>query len=145
MIEGEDEEVLDASMDTGATECYMEERTLFKFADVVQAHDKPVKLRLFDGSPSLSGPLTLYVDLPLMLSRNHESLNMRFNITKLQGASIVLGLRWMAQPQASINLADGKITFEGNNLTADHIPSDSTDLKGIFETHVIIHISTRLV
>ena len=60
-IEGSDEEVLDALMDTGATECYMVGRVLSEFADVTQAHDKPIELQLFDGKPSSSGPLTFHL------------------------------------------------------------------------------------
>ena len=116
-------------MDTGATECYMDGRVSSKFADVTQAHAKPIELRLFDGKPSSSGPLTSYVDLPLMCSAKQESIPTRFNITKLQGADIVLGSRWMAQHRVNLDLAGRKITFNGNDHDADY-PS-STELRGV--------------
>ena len=128
-IEGSDEEVLDALIYTGATECYMDGRVSSKFADVTQAHDKPIELQLFNEKPSSSGPLTLYVDLPLMFSTSHESIPTRFNITKLQGANIVLGSRWMAQHCVTLVPAGRKITFDGNDLDANY-PS-STELRGV--------------
>ena len=130
-IEGSGDDTFDALMDTGATECYIDTRSSSKFADILQDHSKPIELRLFDGSPSSAGPLTSYVDLPLMFSTSQVPISTRFNVTKLQGADIVLGSRWMSKHRVSLDLASRKVTFLGNNLADDTPVPISTELKGV--------------
>ena len=144
-IEGTKGNILDALMDTGATECYIDFQASSKFADVTQKHSKPVDLRLFDGSMSSAGPISSYVDLPLLMSTSQDPIPTRFNITKLQGADIVLGSRWMSQHHVLIDLAKRSITFnkQNSNLRAPM----STNLGGLWSAkrnrrHLIQRTST---
>lgn len=64
---------------------------------------------MFDGRPSISGAITHFINLPLILQAGLAPLITRLCVTKLAGADIVLGDDWLAKHQAILDHAHRRI------------------------------------
>lgn len=101
-------------LDTGASDNYIDHRAALNFSQLSQQYKNPINIRLFDGTPSSSGPITQFLELPLRISSDLAPIDTHLHVTKLEGADIVLGSSWMATHKVSINLFDRVASLQGN-------------------------------
>jgi len=97
--------------DSGASDSYIDHNASLDFADRTYLYPKPIELRLFDGTPASTGPITQYIKLDLRLTTDGQPIPTILNVTKLHGADIVLGTNWMSQNRIVTDYSQSTITF----------------------------------
>lgn len=86
---------------TGAQDCFMDDAfATTNFRQHLRTFARPIQLRMFDGSPSSSGPIVKFLDLPVSFPPNRREFYVRFYLTELAGSHVVMGDRWMARNNA---------------------------------------------
>ena len=96
-------------LDSGALESYINTELAFKFADDIRPQPSPIELRMFDGSATSKGAITHYIDCQVSLSPSSSPISSRLSITKIAGADLVLGSRWMYENQVVLDLAQSEL------------------------------------
>ncbi len=81
------------------------------FADLLQKHDNPISLQMFDGSPSSSGKIISFIDTTISFTHDTPGVKTRLHVTKLLGAQVVLGANFMIENSVTLDLASGTISL----------------------------------
>lgn len=96
-------------IDSGSEDQFLDTSIAEQFRLPQKTLDKPLRLRLFDGSSR--GLITRYVSLPVRFPTG-ERMNIDFLLTKLDPTcSAVLGHRWLARYNPRIDWFHGRIQF----------------------------------
>jgi len=101
-----------ALWDSGPSKSYISPSAIPNLSKSASDHSIPINLRLFDRKPSSAGQITQYVDAHMQISPTLEPLPIRFNITSLCDADIVIGSKWMTQQGSIIDFKRCFATIE---------------------------------
>ena len=94
-------------MDSGATDNFMDLRTIKQFKLGTQKLGEPQKIWNIDGTNNKAGMITNFMDLSVQV--NQETAKMRFLITDLGIKDVILGYPWLAQFEPSFGWKEGII------------------------------------
>ena len=94
-------------VDSGATNNFMDPRTVKHFKLGTQKLGEPQKIRNIDGTNNRAGMITNFMDLSVQV--NQEMAKMRFLITDLGIEDAILGYPWLAQFEPNFGWKEGII------------------------------------
>ena len=94
-------------VDSGATDNFMDPRTVKHFKLGTQKLGEPQKIWNIDGTNNKAGMITDFVDLNIQV--NQEAAKMRFLITDLRIEDAILGYPWLAQFEPNFGWKEGII------------------------------------
>ncbi|EIW65689.1 hypothetical protein TREMEDRAFT_66282 [Tremella mesenterica DSM 1558] len=80
-----------ALWDSGATSSYINPKTVEELGLEVIRYPEEVPVRMFDGSESIGGPITKFVETGIRVSVEDEVRMIRLDVTKLCDADVVIG------------------------------------------------------
>lgn len=100
-----------ALLDCGASDCFLDQRYVNTHHIPTSRLDKPLRLRLFDGSYAPNGLITHFTVLPIRFATGKTTVT-RFLISTLDpSVSAVLGYRWLRQHNPLIDWSTNRIKF----------------------------------
>ena len=103
-------------VDSGATDNFMDPRTIKYFKLGTQKLGEPQKIWNIDGTNNRAGMITDFVDLSVQV--NQETAKMRFLITDLGIEDTILGYPWLAWFEPKFRWKEGII--DTNFLPTHH-------------------------
>ncbi|EIW65555.1 hypothetical protein TREMEDRAFT_66468 [Tremella mesenterica DSM 1558] len=84
-----------ALWDSGATSSYINPKTGEELGLEVTRYPEEVPVHMFDGSESIGGPISKFVETGIHVSNEDEVWMIRLDVTKLCDADVVIGWEWM--------------------------------------------------
>jgi len=115
-LHGEKESVtINAMIDSGATEDFIDQEVCNKHGIKMIKAKKPGDIYQPDGKPSAMGPVTHLTKVPMDIS-GHRKLA-TFQVANLQYHEVILGMPWVREHNATIDLNAKRITFNRERCT----------------------------
>ncbi len=112
-LEGRNQEVtLNAMIDSGATEDFIDQGLCDKYEIPTRETKKPREVYLADGQPSDIGPITHTAETTMTIGSHQEYAT--FQAANLEHHEAILGIPWLRKHNPRINWANGQITFDSN-------------------------------
>ena len=129
---------ISALIDSGASDNFIDSSLLKHTSLPMTALRNPIRLELFDGSPTTAGFITHSINLDVLYPSG-DPVTLTFLITALHpSAQIVLGMPWLQTTNPTIDWTSGTVTIPDNAPTAHLLqpPTDSntTDIHGAAST-----------
>ncbi|RXK39925.1 hypothetical protein M231_02859 [Tremella mesenterica] len=113
-----------ALWDSGATSSYINPKTVEDLGLEVIRYPEEVPVRMFDGSESIGGPITKFVETGIRVSVEDKVRMIRLDVTKLCNADVVIGWEWMKKEGVVLDVREEVIKIpcrqkrEGEKLGA---------------------------
>ncbi|EIW69710.1 hypothetical protein TREMEDRAFT_62579 [Tremella mesenterica DSM 1558] len=102
-----------ALWDSGATSSYINPKTVEELGLEVIRYPEEVPVRMFDGSESIGGPITKFVETGIRVSIEDEVRMIRLDVTKLCNAEVVIGWEWMKKEGVILDVRKEVIKIPG--------------------------------
>jgi len=100
---GSDQKEVTVLLDSGATGCFISRECVKSRQLKTFKYSNPRKLTLFDGQPSSSGPIVEFVEEEITVDGFKSKV--KFDVTLLSGADVVLGFVWLKNHRILIDFA----------------------------------------
>ena len=107
--------MINAMVDSGATENFIDSAVCKKHGIKTAKAKNPREIYLADGKPSPMGPVTHMTEVPMDIS-NHRELA-TFQVANLQHHEVILGMPWLREHNPTIDWREKKITFNSEGCT----------------------------
>jgi hypothetical protein len=112
-----------ALVDSGATNCFIDPLFVRKHSIPTSTLTAPIRLLLFDGTPSANGHIIRYSDLDVLFPSG-TTHSIRFLVTTLDpSVSAVLGYSWLRQHNPLIDWPTNSVTFQTPEPSTSPVPS----------------------
>ncbi|RXK34945.1 hypothetical protein M231_07791, partial [Tremella mesenterica] len=96
-----------------ATSSYINPKTVEELGLEVIRYPEEVPVRMFDGSESIGGPITKFVETGIRVSIEDEVRMIRLDVTKLCNAEVVIGWEWMKKEGVILDVRKEVIKIPG--------------------------------
>ena len=124
---------INAMIDSGATEDFINEEICQKQQDSTIATENPRQIYLADGNPSDMGPVTHIAIVPMTIENHHELATLQ--VANLQNHEDILGMPCVKEHNPKIDWGKNKITFNSERCTTWCLDKQSS-VYGIPEAEV---------
>ena len=106
---------INAMIDSGATEDFIEKRICDKHWINTKVAEKPREIYLADGNLSEMGPITQITEVPMEIGGHRELATLQ--VANLQNHEIILGMPWLKGHNPKIDWEGQNITFDSERCT----------------------------
>jgi len=115
-LDGRNNEVaINAMIDSGATEDFINRNFCHKYNIRTTKAKKIQEIHLAEGQPSIMGPVTHIVKVPISIGSHRELAT--FRVANLPNHEVIHSMPWLRNHDLQIDWGQGKITFESERCT----------------------------